>query len=68
LEVAQVFSRTLATDDLWTVDNIGYNFRHKLEIGQNIADPERGGYLELRYVFVSTDNYRATVRFRLKLV
>src|SRR4051812_39796034 len=39
----------LVTDDLWTVDVAGYNFRHELSICDTIPTQQMSRYLELRY-------------------
>ncbi len=55
----------------WTVDDIGFNFRHNLA---NVAEflitvaPEFNGRVEVRYVFTLINCTQATVRFRLKLM
>lgn len=67
----EVLLPALATSNSWTVDNIGYNFRHNLA---NAADllialaPEFSGRVEVRYVFTLINCTQATVSFRLKLV
>jgi len=62
---------SLKQDGSWTIDDIGYNFRHDLT---NLADfaslavEEFGGRVEMRYEFLLIDCTRATVSFYLKLV
>lgn len=62
---------SLVRDQLWTVDDIGYNFRHDLtHVGDfaSLAVPEFSGRAEVRYAFTLVDCTRATVSFYLKLV
>ncbi len=67
LSAIEVISPLLVRDDLWSIDDVGYNFRHDVAIGDHIATRQVSGHVELRYVFVLTDNTRSTVRFQLKL-
>jgi hypothetical protein len=68
LVVSDVLSPTLVNDDSWSVDVAGYNFRHNIAIGEEIATPTTGGHIDLRYVFSRTDNMKSIIRFHLKLV
>jgi hypothetical protein len=61
-----VFPR-LVTDDLWTIDVAGYNFRHELSICDTIPTQQMSRHLELCYVFTATDNTKSIVRFHLKV-
>ena len=67
----EVILPSLVRDHSWTVDDIGYNFRHDLT---HVADfpslalPEFSGRVEVRYDFMLVDCSRATVSFYLKLV
>lgn len=66
----KVILPSLARDRSWTVDDIGYNFRHDLSRVADlasVADPEFSGRVEVRYDFVLVDCTRATVSFYLKL-
>jgi hypothetical protein len=67
----EVLLPSLARDRSWTVDDIGYNFRHDLTHVAGFASlavPEFSGRVEARYDFMLVDCTRATVRFYLKLV
>lgn len=67
----EVLLPSLVRDRSWTVDDIGYNFRHDLSHVADLARlalPEFTGQVEVRYDFMLVDCARATVRFRLKLV
>lgn len=68
LNVADVVFDTLQTDDLWTVDQEGYNFRHELDIQQNEAFPIAGVHYQVRYVVTPTNGQKVIVRFRLKAI
>jgi hypothetical protein len=53
---------SLARDRFWTVDDIGYNFRHNLTHIADFAslvDPEFSGRAEVRYDFMLIDCARA---------
>jgi hypothetical protein len=66
----EVVLRCLTQDASWTIDNIGYNFRHNLT---DLADfailaiEDFIGRVEVRYDFALIDCTRATVSFYLKL-
>ena len=62
---------SLVRNQSWTVDDIGYNFRHDLTHVANYASlalPEFSGRVAVRYDFMLVDCTRATVSFYLKLV
>jgi len=67
----EVILPSLVRDQSWTVDDIGYNFRHDLTHVADFASlalPEFSGHVEVRYDFMVVDCSRATVSFYLKLV
>jgi hypothetical protein len=67
----EIILPSLVRDQAWTVDDIGYNFRHDLTHFvdfANLAVPEFSGRVEVRYDFTLVDCTRATVSFYLKLV
>jgi hypothetical protein len=67
----EVILPSLVRDRCWTVDDIGYNFRHNLTRIADaaiLADPEFSGRAEVSYDFTLVDCTRATVSFYLKLV
>jgi hypothetical protein len=67
----EVILPSLVRDESWTVDDIGYNFRHDLTHVADFASlalPEFSGRAEVRYDFMLVDCTWATVRFYLKLV
>jgi succinate dehydrogenase/fumarate reductase flavoprotein subunit len=68
LPVAEVFMPVLTRDDLWTIDDVGYNFRHEVAPGRGFATPQILRHIELQYVFRLADNSRTAMRFNLKLV
>ena len=43
LAVAEVIFNTLQTDAIWTVDEIGYNFRHVLDVSASRRLPSPAG-------------------------
>jgi hypothetical protein len=67
----EVILPSLVSDRFWTVDDIGYNFRHNLtQIADfaSLIDPEFSGRAEVIYDFMLVDCARAIVTFYLKLV
>ena len=67
----EIILPSLVRDRSWTVDDIGYNFRHDLTRVADFARlevSEFSGRVEARYDFMLVDCTRATVRFCLKLV
>lgn len=67
----EVILPSLARDESWTIDDIGYNFRHDLtELADfaSLAVEEFSGHVEVRYDFLLVDCTRATVSSYLKLV
>lgn len=49
LAVGEVFYDTLQTGGPWSVDEVGYNFRHQLDISTNQAFPTAGVSYQVRY-------------------
>jgi hypothetical protein len=67
----EVILPSLVRDQSWTVDGIGYNFRHHLSPIADLvsrADSEFSGRVEVRYNFMLVDCSRATLSFYLKLM
>jgi len=66
--VSSLIFDTLQTDDLWDIDEDGYNFKHVVDITANPAFPKAGK--NYRVVFTLTPNagQPILVRFRLHAI
>lgn len=67
LTVNDVIYNVLQIDALWTVDTIGYNFRHELDVSANAAFAATGNYL-LEYRLQPISGQIIIVRFRLQAI
>ena len=67
LEVCDVILPALVIDKLWTLDSVGYNFRHDVVELADFASKEFSRRVEVRYVLVLTNNTPVILRFHLKL-
>ncbi len=61
--VAIVVFDSLQTDELWTVDDVGYNFRHEVNVGSNHRFPKLGFQYQVRYRLTDSNGERTIVRF-----
>jgi hypothetical protein len=68
LDVGDVIFDSLQTGGLWTVDEVGYNFRHEIDVSQDEALPKAGAQYQVRYQFSPTDGQRTIVRFQLRVI
>jgi hypothetical protein len=57
----------LVVDELWKVDDVGYNFRHDIGRLVNIVAALASGHMEVKYDFRFGDERRAEVRFYLRV-
>ena len=57
---------SLQTDDLWSVDTVGYNFRHVLDVSQDQAFPKAGVHYQVRYKLTPASGQIIIARFRLR--
>jgi hypothetical protein len=67
LTVDDVFFASLQRDSLWVVDDVGYNFRHRIPLadcGKEIRIP--GDWYEVEYFIMQTTGETAVVCFRLR--
>jgi hypothetical protein len=68
LTVADVIFNALQTGGLWTVDAIGYNFRHEIDVSTTEAFPKAGVQYQVRYELTPTTGQKAIVRFQLRVI
>ena len=68
LVVADVVFDALQTDPIWTVDAIGYNFRHVLDVSAHPAFAIAGRRYLIEYQLTPTAGQTILVRFRLSVI
>jgi hypothetical protein len=68
LLVANCIFDTLQTDPIWTVDAIGYNFRHVLDVSAHPAFAIAGRRYLIEYQLTPTAGQTILVRFRLSVI
>ncbi len=64
--VSNLIYDTLQTDDTWTVDSTGYNFRHVLDISSNLAFPTAGTTYRVTFTLTPTSGPPIIVRFLIQ--
>ena len=65
LTVANVIFDTLQTDERWTRDDTGYNFRHALDVSTHAAFAEAGRDYLVEYRLTPVFGQVIVARFRL---
>jgi hypothetical protein len=68
LTAADVIFSTLHTDPTWTVDAIGYNFRHVLDVSAHPAFAIAGRRYLVEYQLTPTEGQVILVRFRINVI
>ncbi len=68
LNLSDVVFDTLQTDEAWTVDAVGYNFRHELDVTQNEAFPKAGAIYQVRYELTPVTGQKIVFRFKLRCI
>jgi hypothetical protein len=68
LLVSGVVYDTLQTGGLWTIDAVGYNFRHQINVSQNEAFPKAGTLYQVRYELTPTTGQKSIIRFQLRVI
>jgi hypothetical protein len=68
LIVSGVVYDTLQTGGLWTIDAVGYNFRHQISVNQNEAFPKAGTLYQVRYELTPTTGQKSIIRFQLRVI
>jgi len=66
--VANTVFDTLQQDDLWDVDNEGFNFRHVLNVSAYQAFPIAGVHYQVRFQLTPTAGQIIVARFKLKAI
>jgi hypothetical protein len=68
LIVADVIFDTLQNDALWSVDAIGYNFRHVLDVSANQAFTIAGRRFLVEFELTPSSGQVILVRFRINVI
>lgn len=68
LTISQVVFDALQLDALWTIDEIGYNFRHTLDVSPYPAFPTAGRRYLVEYRLTPMAGEVILVRFRLNVI
>jgi hypothetical protein len=68
LSVADVIFNALQDDALWTVDQIGYNFRHALDVSEHQAFTAAGRRFLVEFELRPGAGQVILVRFRLNVI
>ena len=68
LPVANVIFNTLQTDAIWTVNTVGYNFRHVLDVSADPAFAVAGRRYLVEYQLAPAVGQMILVRFRLNVI
>jgi hypothetical protein len=66
--VAGLIFDTLQTDDLWTVDDVGYNFRHAIDVSTSEAFAVAGRRYLVEFRLTPASGQVILVRFRVNVV
>lgn len=68
LDIEDVIFDSLQTDNGWTVDDVGYNFRHELDVSEDEAFSEAGRVYQVRYELVPVTGQKIVFRFLLRCI
>lgn len=68
LNVAEVFYDSLQTSGPWSVDEVGYNFRHDLDVSTDDAFPNAGIDYQVRYEVTPVVGQKIVFRFLVKCI
>ena len=66
--MSSVIFNALQTGGLWTVDEVGYNFRHEINVSSSEAFPKAGVQYQVRYELTPTTGQKSIVRFQLRTI
>lgn len=68
LSVSDVVYDTPQLDGAWTVDSVGYNFRHELDVSLNEAFSKAGAIYQVRYEITPVTGQKIVFRFKLRCI
>jgi len=68
LNPSDVLFATLQKGGLWDVDDVGYNFRHVIDVSQAPAFPTAGSHYRITYRLTPQTGQVIVVRFRVKAI
>jgi hypothetical protein len=68
LSVSDLVFNTLQNDPLWTVDEIGYNFRHVLDVTEHQAFTVAGRRFLVEFALTPNSGQVILVRFRINVI
>ncbi len=66
--VAGLLSETLLIDDTWEVDDLGYNFRHELDVSAQPAFDIAGRNYRVVFELVPANGQVILMRFRVHII
>jgi hypothetical protein len=66
--ISGLLSETLLIDDAWEVDELGYNFRHELDVSAQPAFAIAGRNYRIVFELVPADGQVILVRFRIHVI
>jgi hypothetical protein len=66
LAVANFVFDSTQLDELWTLDDIGYNFRHEIQVDGHHRFPKPGFHYQVRYRLTDSNGKTTVVRFQLR--
>lgn len=68
LTIADVIFDTLQTDAIWTKDNEGYNFKHTIDISNDVAFAIAGRRYLVEYTLTPSSGQKILIRFRVNVI
>jgi hypothetical protein len=68
LSVEEVIFNTLQNDAAWTVDEVGYNFRHELDVSEHEAFTEVWRTYQVRYELLPVTGQKIVLRFQVRCI
>ncbi len=68
LDKTAILYDALQNDSTWTVDSVGYNFRHEIDVSQHEAFPKAGVIYQVRYEVTPVTGQKIVFRFRVRCI
>jgi hypothetical protein len=68
LTVGDVFYDTLQTGEPWSVDAVGYNFLHQIDVATNEAFLSAGASYQVRYEVTPVTGQKVVFRFLVRCI